>query len=220
MSKQIKNLAKYIDSTILKPEVKRDQIRKLCQEAIEQGFASVCVLPYYVSFCRKLLAESNVAVCTVVGFPLGSYSMLAKFLEAELAISKGAQEIDMVINIAAFKNRKYHTVGDEIGTMAEFTHAHDVILKVIVETCLLDEKEKIDICKIVSHTGADFIKTSTGFSTFGATVEDVKLLKKHVDKSVKVKASGGIRTREFAIELIDAGADRIGTSAGLTMVNI
>jgi deoxyribose-phosphate aldolase len=186
---------------------------------VEHGFASVCVLPHYVLQASDLLSESRVNVCTVVGFPLGGTFTYAKLAETGMALVDGATEIDMVMNIPALINGDFATVESDIHSVVELCHKHSAITKVIVETCLLNEKQKIEICKIVTNAGADFIKTSTGFSIGGATVEDIKLMKKHVGENVRIKASGGIRTLDFAIDLIGAGATRIGASAGVQIVN-
>ena len=218
MNKNI-NIASYIDHTILNPDKTNEDIYKLCKEAIEYKFSSVCVLPHYVAYCRNLLADTGVKVCTVIGFPLGATHTSIKIAEAETAIEDGAIELDMVINISALKNKDYKTVQEDIEAVTEFAHLNNAIVKVIVETCLLTLDEKIKICEIVSNAGADFIKTSTGFSTSGATIEDIELFRKHCSENVKIKASGGIRSNDFTIQLINAGADRIGTSSGIKIFN-
>ena len=210
-------LNKYIDHTLLKPVASKKQITKLCAEAKKYKFASVCVNPYYVSLCKKLLKKTKVKVCTVIGFPLGQMTTEAKVEEAADAIGNGAKEVDMVLNIAALKDKKLTYVIDEIKRIKRVCQHYNVILKVIIETCLLTRQEKINACRCVSRAKADFIKTSTGFSTGGATIEDVKLLRKYTAKSIKVKASGGIRTRKDAIAMIKAGADRLGTSNGVAI---
>lgn len=211
-------LNKYIDHTLLKADASMPAIRKLCNEAKKYKFASVCVNPYYVPFCRVWLKGSKVKVCTVIGFPLGQMSLASKAVEASNAIKAGAQEVDMVLNIAALKDKELQYVTDEIKTIAKVCHAKKVILKVIIETCLLTKQEKINACKCVSKAKADFIKTSTGFSTGGATVADVKLLRKYTAKTIKVKAAGGIRNKQDALDMIKAGADRLGTSKGVLLV--
>ncbi len=218
MNKNI-NIASYIDHTILNPDKTSADIYKLCKEAIEFNFASVCVLPHYVAYCRNLLDGTDVKVCTVIGFPLGATHTSTKIAEAESAIEDGATELDMVINIAALKNKDYKLVLEDIEAITQFSHLNNAIVKVIVETCLLDEEEKIKICELVNKAGADFIKTSTGFSTSGATVQDIALFRKYCSADVKIKASGGVRSFDFAMELINAGADRIGTSSGIKIVN-
>lgn len=211
-------LNKYIDHTLLKADADQGQIEKLCAEAKQYHFASVCVNPYYVPLCAKLLSGSDVKVCTVIGFPLGQMTTDAKCAEALDVIKKGAQEVDMVLNIAALKAHNLNYVTDEIKQIKDVCHSHNVILKVIIETCLLDEHAKIDACQCVSIAKADFIKTSTGFSTGGATIEDIALMKKYVDPSVKIKAAGGIRNKADALKMIEAGASRLGTSGGVKLV--
>lgn len=211
-------LNKYIDHTLLRADATEDEIKKLCLEAKQYNFASVCVNPYYVPFCATTLQSSDVKVCTVIGFPLGQMTTRAKCDETTDAILKGAKEIDMVLNIAALKQEKLDFVTDEIKQIAGICHSHNAILKVIIETCLLDEHNKIDACQCVSNGGADFIKTSTGFSTGGATVADVALMKKYVDPKVKIKAAGGIRSKADALAMIEAGAERLGTSKGIMLV--
>jgi len=210
-------LAKYIDHTLLKPFSTGEQVKTLCREAIEYGFASVCVYPPYVAICKNILSEQNIAVCTVVGFPFGANMTSVKAYETELAINEGADEIDMVMNIGAFKEKDFDYVINDIKKVKNICSKH--ILKVIIETAYLDDREKVDACNICRDAGADFVKTSTGFAPSGATVEDVKLLKKTAGDSLKIKAAGGIKTRAFAEELIAAGADRLGTSSSITIVN-
>lgn len=209
---------KYIDHTLLKADASINEIKKLCLEAKKYKFASVCINPYYIPYCKKLLKGSKVKVCTVIGFPLGQMSALSKLLEAINAIDAGAKEVDMVLNIAALKAKNFNYVIDEIKCIANACHVKNVILKVIIETCLLTKQEKINACKCVTKAKADFIKTSTGFSTAGATFDDVALLRKHCPKSIKVKAAGGIRTRADALKMIKLGADRLGTSRGVSLV--
>lgn len=213
------SIAHKIDHTLLKPDATQQQIETLCREALEYTFASVCVLPYYVPAAAQLLKDSPVKVCTVIGFPLGATLTEAKVAEAHAVLKNGATELDMVINIGALKNKSYLYVQNEIATLAQKAHESNAILKVIIETCLLTEEEKIKACELVTNAGADFIKTSTGFSTGGATIEDVVLLKHHVGKNVKVKASGGIRDLTTAAAMIEAGADRLGTSSGVKIVH-
>ena len=209
---------KYIDHTLLKPDATRDEIKKLCDEAKKYNFASVCINPCNISFCKKELFNSNINICTVVGFPLGQMTVDAKIAETKDAITKGANEIDMVLNIAALKQNNLEYVTNEIKLIADICHKNKVILKVIIETCLLNQEQKINACKCVSIAKADFIKTSTGFSTSGATIEDVALLRKYSSPNVKVKASGGIRSLKDAIEMINAGAERLGTSKGVMLI--
>lgn len=211
-------IAQTIDHTLLRPESTFVQIEQLCREAIEHSFASVCVLPHFVHRAHDIVDEHGIKVCTVVGFPLGSTYGLVKAHEAKEAIARGADEIDMVLNIPALINGEYEDVLYDIEEVVEACHALNTPVKVIIETCLLTHDQKLRACELVNRSMADFIKTSTGFSTAGATIEDVKLLRANVGNEVRVKASGGIRTREFAIELLQAGADRLGTSSGVTIV--
>ena len=207
---------KYIDHTLLKPEATREQIEKLCAEAREFDFASVCINPSYVSLCYELLKDTNVKVCTVIGFPLGATTSTAKVDETRDAIFAGAEEIDMVINIGRLKDGDYAYVEDEIRRIKKACGQH--LLKVIIETCLLTDAEKVKACELAVKAGADYVKTSTGFSTGGATVADIRLMRETVGPTIGVKASGGVRTREDMIALIAAGASRIGTSSGPKLV--
>ena len=207
---------KYIDHTLLKPEATSAQIAKLCAEARENHFASVCVNPTWVALAAKELAGSDVDVCTVVGFPLGATTTAAKVAETRDAIGNGATEIDMVINIGRLKDNDDAFVKNELEEMRKATQGH--VLKVIIETCLLTDEEKIRACRLCDEARVDFVKTSTGFSTGGATAKDVALMRKNVSECVKVKAAGGIRTKEAMEEMIAAGADRIGTSNGVALV--
>jgi len=211
-------LNKYIDHTLLRADASEKEITKLCKEAKKYNFASVCVNPSNIKLAKKLLAGSDVMVCTVIGFPLGQMTTEAKVFEAKDACLKGAKEVDMVLNIAALKDKKLAYVTKEIATIKKECAKHKAILKVIIETCLLTNAQKIDACKCVSKAKADFIKTSTGFSTSGATVADVKILRKYTDKKVKVKAAGGIRSYQDAIDMIKAGANRLGTSKGVMLM--
>ncbi|HZK00747.1 MAG TPA: deoxyribose-phosphate aldolase [Tissierellaceae bacterium] len=206
-----------IDHTLLKPNSSKDEIEQLCNEAIKYQFAAVCVNPYYVSYCKKLLKNTDVKIATVVGFPLGASTKNTKVFETIDAINKGADEIDMVINIAALKDGAYQVVSDEIKDIVKAAHKK-VLVKVIIETCLLNDDEKKKACELALEAGADFVKTSTGFSTGGATVEDVKLMKSVVGDKMQVKASGGIRDLEAAKMMIEAGATRLGTSSGVKIV--
>lgn len=205
------------DHTILKADATREQVKKVCKEALEQGFASVCVNSYYTAYVAELLKDSEVKTCTVVGFPLGQMSTRAKKEETLAAVEDGAEEIDMVLNIAALKDRMFDVVEEDIRAVKEVC-GPEVLLKVIIETCLLTDEEKIEACTLAKAAGADFVKTSTGFSTGGAKVEDVALMRKTVGESMGVKASGGIHDREFAERLVEAGANRLGTSATMTIV--
>ena len=209
-------LNRYIDHTLLKPDAKKDEITKLCNEAKEHHFASVCVNPTYVPLASRLLKDSGVKVCTVIGFPLGANLLATKISETKHALVEGADEIDMVINIGRLKDKDNDYVEKEIKEIKHVCKKHT--LKVIIETCLLTEEEKVRACTLSKNAGADFVKTSTGFSTGGATVEDVKLMRKTVGKEMGVKASGGVKTKKDALDMIEAGATRIGTSRSLELI--
>jgi deoxyribose-phosphate aldolase len=211
------NIASMIDHTLLKPESTEEMVRVLCKEAREYGFAAVCVNPYYVKMAKELLEGSKVKVATVIGFPLGANTKEVKAFETRNAIENGADEVDMVINIGAMKSKEYHMVKEDIQAVVEAAKDKAVV-KVIIETCLLTDEEKIKACELSKEAGADFVKTSTGFSTGGAKVEDVKLMKETIGDSLKIKASGGIRDYEKAKAMIDAGASRIGASASVKIV--
>lgn len=208
------NILGMVDHTILKPEATQDMIVELCNEAMENNFAAVCVNPYYVSKCKEILKDSQVKIATVVGFPLGANTKEVKAFETKNAINNGAQEIDMVINIGALKDGDYHVVREDIEAVVEAAK-DKAIVKVIIETSLLTEEEKIKACELSKEAGADFVKTSTGFSTGGATVEDVRLMKSIVGDELEVKASGGVRDLDTAKKMIEAGATRLGTSSGV-----
>lgn len=210
------NYAKYIDHTILKPEATEEQVITLCNEAKEYGFASVCVNPYYVSLCARLLENTDVKVCTVIGFPLGANTAEVKGFETKNAVANGATEIDMVINVGALKDKKYDVVFNDIKTVVD--NAKGNLVKVILETCLLTPEEIVKASELSKEAGADFVKTSTGFNKYGARVEDVALMRKTVGPDMGVKASGGVRTREDMLKMIEAGANRIGASAGKTLI--
>ena len=207
----------YIDHTLLKADASAAQIEKLCAEAREHEFFSVCVNSYYVKKAISLLSGSNVKVCTVVGFPLGASTMETKRFEAMKAVAEGAREIDMVINVSAIKSGEWQYVLDDMSSLAQVCHQQGSLLKVILETCLLTQEEKIKACELAVKAKVDFVKTSTGFSTGGATVEDIKLMRSLVG-SMGVKASGGIRDAETALKMIEAGATRLGTSASVEIV--
>lgn len=210
-------LNKYIDHTNLKAFTTKKDIEKLCKEAMENKFETVCVNPYYVSFAKELLKESNVLVCTVIGFPLGMNKSIVKEYEAISAIEDGADEIDMVINIGALKSKDFDYVKKEI---EDIRNAIDgKTLKVIIETCYLTEEEIKKATEICNETYVNFIKTSTGFGTKGATKEDIEIIKKYKNDILEIKASGGIKTYKEALEMINAGATRIGTSNGIEIVN-
>ena len=210
------NFASIIDHTLLKPESTTAMVEEICKEAMDHHFCSVCILPSFVAFAAKLLKDSDVKVCTVIGFPLGSNESAVKAIEAGVAIDQGADEVDMVINIGLIKSAEWARVEDDI--TAVVTAARGKTVKVILETCLLTDEEKIEACKICVKAGADFVKTSTGFSIAGATMEDVKLMSETVGSDMGVKASGGIRDYETACTMVEAGATRLGTSAGLLIV--
>ena len=210
-------LNKMIDHTLLKADAPKDQILTLCNEAKEYDFASVCVNSGWVSLCKELLEGSDVKVCTVVGFPLGAMSTAAKAFEAKQAVADGADEIDMVLNIGALKDGNDELVQKDIEAVVEAVSGK--CIKVILETCLLNKDEIVRACKLCMNAKADFVKTSTGFSTSGATVEDVKLMKDTVKDQCKVKAAGGVRTFADMEAMIAAGADRIGTSKGIQLLD-
>lgn len=210
------NIAKLIDHTLLKPTASQAQIQHLCDEARQYGFCSVCVNPYWVHFAKKALAGTDVKVCTVVGFALGATTTAAKAFEAKDAIQHGADEVDMVINIGALKSGDTQTVLADIQAVRDVTRGH--VLKVIIETSQLTDEEKVTACQLATKAGADFVKTSTGFNGGGATVEDVKLMRKAIAPQMQVKASGGVRSRADADAMIAAGATRIGTSGGVQIV--
>jgi deoxyribose-phosphate aldolase len=214
-----KNLAGKIDHTLLKPDATPDEIQKLCDEASKFKFASVCVNPCYVSLCSGLLRGTGVKVCTVIGFPLGSTTTEVKSFETEQAIKNGAEEIDMVMNVGQLKQSNYDYVYNDINQVVLVVKKHDLICKVILETALLSDEEKIKACVICKKAGANFVKTSTGFSKGGATVGDIALMKYVVGSTIGVKASGGIRSKEDAQAMIASGADRIGASASVKIVS-
>lgn len=215
MNKQ--ELAGYIDHTVLKPDTKEADVLRICREALEYKFASVCINPSYVKLANSLLKGTGVKVCTVIGFPLGATTKEVKAFEASQAINDGASEIDMVINIGALKSGKLEAVEDDIRAVAEVCKGK-ALLKVIIETCLLTDEEKVTACTLSKKAGADFVKTSTGFSTGGATAEDVALMRKTVGLEMGVKASGGIRNLDSALRMIEAGATRIGASASIKII--
>lgn len=212
----IENYASIIDHTLLKPDATKDNIRTLCEEAKKYGFASVCVLPYWVKACSEQLKESTVKVCTVVGFPLGGTTTETKVFEATDAIDNGADEIDMVINIGLLKARDYELVKSDIKAVVQA--AKGKMVKVIIETCLLTDEEKVKACELACEAGCSFVKTSTGFSTGGATLSDVQLMRQTVGVNIGVKASGGIRNFSTMKQMIEAGANRIGTSNGVKII--
>jgi deoxyribose-phosphate aldolase len=207
----------YIDHTLLKPEASQEQIKRVCEEAIEHEFASVCVNPCHVSLVYKKLNGTAVKTCAVIGFPLGANTTESKIFEARQVIENGAQEIDMVMNIGALKDRQFALVEKDIAEILKVAKGK-ALVKVILECCLLTDDEKVKACEIAKQAGANFVKTSTGFSTGGATIQDVKLMRRVVGDKVGVKASGGIRDYESAIAMINAGATRIGASSSVAIV--
>lgn len=210
------NIASYIDHTVLAANAQEEKIAKLCEEAKQWHFASVCVNTCWTKFCAEKLKGTGVNVCVVVGFPLGAMCTKAKAFEAKCAVEEGATEVDMVINVGWLKDHKDNLVEADIRAVKQA--CGDKHLKVIIETCLLTEEEKVRACQLSVKAGADFVKTSTGFSTAGAKAEDVALMRKTVGPNVGVKASGGIRTYEDAKKMIEAGANRLGCSAGIAIV--
>lgn len=215
----IQNIASIIDHTLLKPDATSDHIRQLCEEAVTHGFYSVCVNSGFVPLASQLLEESDVKVCTVVGFPLGANLPEIKVMEAEIALLAGADEIDMVLPIGALKAGNYEWVMADIQGVVETCYGYNALCKVIIETALLTDDEKVVACQLAKAAGADFVKTSTGFASGGATVADVQLMRQTVGNTLGVKASGGIRTRQDAISLIEAGANRLGASASIRIIN-
>ena len=209
-------LNKYIDHTLLKPEATKEQIEKVIEEAKEYDFASVCVNPTWVKLAAEELSDSDVKVCTVIGFPLGATTPEVKAFETKNAIENGADEIDMVINVAKLKDQEYDYVREEIRQIKEVIGEN--VLKVIIETCYLTDEEKVKACELALAAKADFVKTSTGFGTGGATFEDVKLMKETVGNNAKVKASGGVKDKKTAEKYIELGADRLGTSSGIAIM--
>lgn len=207
---------KLFDHTILKADAGEQAVKKICNEAKEHGFMSVCVNSYYTAFVAEQLKGTDIKVCTVVGFPLGQMSTKAKAFETACAVADGAQEIDMVINVAALKDEKYDVVAEDI--QAVKAACGDALLKVILETCLLNKEEIVKACELCVEAGADFVKTSTGFSAGGATAEDIALMRKTVGPDVGVKASGGVRDAETAMAMVEAGASRIGASATIAIL--
>lgn len=211
------NINKLIDHTALKPNTNKESILKLIAEAKTYDFASVCVNPCWIALAHQELKNTDVKVCTVIGFPLGANTTEVKVFETKDAIEKGAQEIDMVINIAMLKDKEYDYVENEIHQIVEAAK-DKAIVKVIIETCLLTDEEKIKACELSQKAGADFVKTSTGFSTGGATVHDIALMRKTVGAEMGVKASGGVHTHEEALAMVEAGATRIGASVGVKLL--
>ncbi|RLC90973.1 MAG: deoxyribose-phosphate aldolase [Chloroflexi bacterium] len=211
-------IARFIDHTLLKPEATPAQIERLCDEARRYGFAAVCVNPVYVRLAAERLQGAEVAVCSVVGFPLGATTTAAKVYEARQALADGASELDMVIHVGALKAGDYERAQEDIAAVADVCHKGGALLKVIIETALLDDAEKVTACRLAQAAGADFVKTSTGFAGGGATAEDVRLMRQTVGPRMGVKAAGGIRSYADALAMIEAGANRIGASAGVRIV--
>ncbi|MDN6731481.1 MAG: deoxyribose-phosphate aldolase [Atopostipes suicloacalis] len=213
----MKDMAQYIDHTILNADATKDEIKKICDEATEYNFKTVCIQPYWIPFAKKELDGTEVGITTVIGFPLGANSSKVKAFEARQAIQDGATEVDMVINIGALKSEDYDSVLADIQEVVDEV-AGDAVVKVIIETALLTKEEKVRASELSKKAGADFVKTSTGFSTGGATVEDIKLMRATVGPDLGVKASGGVRSYEDALAMIEAGATRIGASSGISIV--
>lgn len=207
-----------IEHTILKPDTMESDIKKLCEEAIEHGFFGVCVPPYFVKHASIILKDFSVKIVTVAGFPLGYNTTPAKVEEARKAMDEGAHEIDMVMNIAALKNNDLNFVQNDIQSVATLVQLKGCKLKVIIETALLSNDEKVKACEICAKVGVDFVKTSTGFASSGAKLKDIELMRKNLPASIKIKASGGIKTKEQAKDLVKAGADRLGTSSGPDLI--
>ena len=216
---ELNELGSYFDHTLLKPDSVRDQIVKLCQEAIGYRFYSVCVPPYYIPLAKQLLGNEQVRTCSVVGFPLGYSSSSAKLAEAKYLLQLGTEELDMVINLSALRNQEWTYIKEELKKINELVLGKKAVLKVIVETCMLSLDEITKLCEVANQVQPHFIKTSTGFNGPGANVEVVSLLRKLLHPSIKIKASGGIRTLEKTLDLIKAGADRIGASESVSIIN-
>ncbi len=211
-------LNQKIDHTFLKPDCKEEDIQRICSEAVQFGFAAVCIPPFYVPLAAETLADSSVAVATVIGFPMGYSCTAAKVEEIKRAINDGAEELDVVVNLCAVKSGQWNAVRNDMDAVIRATHLKGKIIKFIIETGLLTEEEVKRLCELSAGLGADYVKTSTGFNGPGASVEVVRKLRKCLPKGTKIKASGGIRTPEFAQELVEAGADRLGTSSGPLLV--
>jgi len=209
------NITRMIDHTLLKPEATKQQVTQLCNEAAKYQFASVCINPSWVSLGASILKGTKVDICTVIGFPLGATSSKSKALETKLAIEDGATEVDMVINVGFLKSKLYDEVEADIRAVVDAASCYNVLTKVILETCLLTDEEKVIACVLSKNAGANFVKTSTGFNKGGATVEDIALMRKVVGPSMGVKASGGVRSREDAEKMVASGANRIGASASV-----
>ena len=211
-------LAKMIDHTLLRPEATRDEVVRICEEGEHYGFASVCINPVWVSLASRLLRGSKVKVDTVIGFPFGATISDVKIFETKMVISKGAEEVDVVMNFGALRSGDIELIRKELESIIDLAKGYGVISKVIIETCYLTREEKIRACRLIMDSGADFVKTSTGFGKGGAVEEDVKLFSKITRNKIGIKASGGIRTYEDALKMIKAGASRIGSSSGVDIV--
>jgi deoxyribose-phosphate aldolase len=212
------SIANLIDQTLLKPEATAEDITRLCREAAEHKFCSVCVNPHWVRLAHANLEGSSVRVCTVIGFPLGANRMKVKSAEARMALAEGATELDMVLNIGALRSGDFAPVRNEITELTDIAHVGKALLKVILETCLLNDEQKVTACRYASEANADFVKTSTGFSTSGATEQDIRLMRQAVGPTMGVKASGGIRSLDALRRMVAAGATRIGTSSGVQIL--
>jgi deoxyribose-phosphate aldolase len=212
------SIAQYIDHTVLKPTTTKEEVNQVCDEAIAFGFAAVCIPPVYVQQAQKKLAGSPVKVATVIGFPFGYEHISAKVTEAEQAVKDGANELDMVMNMTAFKNGDLDTLEKEVKALLSVTEPNGIILKVIIESGILSEEEIIACCELYRKFNVDFLKTSTGYASKGATLEAVQIMRKHLPDHIQIKASGGIKTYAFAQQLIDAGATRLGCSASVAIV--
>lgn len=217
-SKDTALLRTAIEHTILKADCTSAEVEKLCMDAAEQGFAAVCVPPYYLDIATDLLAESTINIATVIGFPMGYQTSMSKFEEAEDAISIGADHLDVVMNIAAIKSSDWDLVANEMDMLTRLAHRENKVIKFIAETGLLNEIELDLVCKLANDHGIDYLKTSTGFNGGGATVDAVRAMRKLLQENIRIKASGGIRTREAALEMLAAGANRIGTSSGIAII--
>lgn len=212
------SLAQFIDHTALKQTTQLTDIEQLCSEATTYGFAAVCVPPFYVSFANDILIDSGVAIATVVGFPFGYHSISSKVAEAEEAVRNGADELDVVMNVAAFKNNMISYLEEEISELVAVAKKNDILVKVIIESGILSEEEIIRCCRLYKNYDVDFLKTSTGFAEKGASEEAVRIMRAHLPSHIRIKASGGIRTAEDARKMIDAGASRLGCSAGVAII--
>ena len=213
------DLAVKIDHTLLRPEVQFDDVKVLCREAMEHHFATVCIPPLFVQDAAKILRGSGVKVATVIGFPFGYSATSAKVEEAKNAFDNGAKEIDVVMNVTAFKNKRWSYVKNDIQSVTTTAHLQNKIIKVIIESGILTEEEILRACEICTESEVDFVKTSTGFNGPGASVDVVRLLRANLPENIRIKASGGIRTRDFAESLIEAGADRIGSSTSVNLIS-